>query len=248
MELEFDDQTLTEKQNMWKTFNDERTDFWISFAFILLESIIPGLAIWILVGNDFTTTMKNNLPSPILGYVILIGISYLIYTGLVTFFCYKMKWHRADNFTYSLTFTCIFITITLIGYGLSNSTMFLVVKFIIVILVAIVCITGAVFMTYLAKNSEIKMQQKFQENYAAWKAGAELKPGLVKKLVKYDKKQQALLAQHEEIESIKRKVQKKINAKLILEEEEKHIKIAKIDKRLELKEEKKRAKDKKIKF
>ncbi|ARU91674.1 hypothetical protein SCLARK_001105 [Spiroplasma clarkii] len=69
-----------------------------------------------------------------------------------------------------------------------------------------------------------------------------------KKTGKVWQKQQALLAQHEEIESIKRKVQKKINAKLILEEEEKHIKIAKIDKRLELKEEKKRAKDKKIKF
>lgn len=248
MNEEFKDQTLKEKQNMWKSFNEERTDFWWSCFYLLIESIIPGLAIWILVGNDFTISMSQNLPSPRLAFIFLILCGYLFYTCLTTWVFYRLKLHKADNFTYSITFTCIISAIVLIGFGLNNLTVFLIVKFIVVILVGVICLTAAVFFTNLARTNEIKAAEKFSSLYQAWKKGEVVSPRINKKMVKYDQKLEFLIQHEIEVEKIRKQVEKKVNAKLKIEEEEKNIKIINLSKKLDAKEAKKRAKDKKIKF
>ncbi|QEH61740.1 hypothetical protein SCHIN_v1c05430 [Spiroplasma chinense] len=237
-----------EKENMWLEFNKQRTDFWISSLFILIESLAPGIAIWILVGNDVSISLKNNLPTPIVGYVALILFGYFIFTFLTTTIFYFLKFHKSDNFTYSLTFTMIISFLILIGFAFPNTTIYVLIKFVLALVVGIVSLTFSVFITFLVRNQELKRKENFEIEYEAWKKG---EPIPLKKEIKMKRHQDYLEKQKviaEELEKFKIELEKNIEEKYIIEKQKDLEKVKAINEKLDKKEQKKREKKNRIKF
>ncbi|AHI53032.1 DxFTY motif-containing membrane protein [Spiroplasma culicicola] len=231
--------------NAWQSFNESRTDFWVSVLFLLLESIIPGIAIWLTIGNDFSFSLLENLPSPIAGYVALICISYLLYTGIITTALYFLKAHKSDQFTYAFSFSIILIGLILLSYVFENTTLFIIIKFIILLLIAIMALTIGVFITLIARNQELKRKQNLEQQYQAWKKGEHIPTN---KEIKFQRYEQFLLKEaqkQEEIQAFKKQLELKIDQEYQEQKANDALKIVKINEKLDKKEARQRAKQKK---
>lgn len=213
------DLLVKQKQNIWRVLNDERTGFWWSVFYIFFESLAPGIIIWILISDDFIISLNSNLPSPLLLYVSLICLSYLVYTWLSTYLFYKLKLHKADNFIYSLSFTNIFITITLLSFAFGNTTVFIIIKFIIVIIIVVISVTFGVLITTILLNKEAKKEKLFLNDYNLWLEGFDVKKTKLKKILKFHQEKLEKEARAEYLKNFKKdifnKIDNQINSKKI---------------------------------
>jgi len=208
------DLLVNQKQNIWRVLNDERTGFWWSVFYIFFESLAPGIIIWILISNDFIISLNSNLPAPLFLYVSLICLSYLMYTWLSTYLFYKLKLHKADNFTYSLSFTHIFITITLLSFAFGNTTVFIIIKFIIVIIIIVISITFGVFITTILLEKETKKEKLFLNDYNLWLEGFDVEKTKLKKIKRFHQEKLEKEARAEYLKNFKKNIFNKIDKQI----------------------------------
>jgi hypothetical protein len=159
-----EDQEKKAQSTFLQDFYGSRTPFLRSILFVLLEALIPGLVVWLLVGNDFPAiSFADHLPNPHVGYVALICFGYILFTSGLTIALFYLKAHKADNFTYSFTVAIVISFVTLVGYGLGNSITFAFVKFIIAIVIIILVGMAGVFVTVLLTNSTYRVDDKVDD-------------------------------------------------------------------------------------
>ncbi|QGS51861.1 DxFTY motif-containing membrane protein [Spiroplasma tabanidicola] len=243
-------------KNMWQSFNDQRTDFFVSVGYLLIECIIPGILIWVLIGNDFSFSFNKNLPHPIIGYVFLVCIIYLIYSVLCTCFIYHLNGHKADNFTYVVTIAIVFFVLILLGYAFKqNNTIFIIIKLVIILLSAVVAVTAGVFLTYIARNNEFKRKELVEGYLKDQREGKSLSEKMIKRIESYNLMIKKREEKQKKFDELKAKLDLKIEQEYQLqkqrEEEKKNRIIKKLDKKEELqraKQQKKENKKNKIEF
>ncbi|QBQ07622.1 hypothetical protein SGLAD_v1c04230 [Spiroplasma gladiatoris] len=247
---------IENNKNMWKNFSEQRTDFFVSAGFLLIESIIPGILVWLLVGNDFSFSFLNNLPDPKVGYIILICIIYLMFTFLSTFIFYILKLHKEDNFTYATTTTLVFITLILLGFAFNkNDTVFIIIKLVIVLFSAIIAVTLGVFITYIAKNKSFKKLEIFENYLSDYKEGKSVPLKIIDKIKKYEINLEQQKQKQKKIDDLKIELENKIEAEYQQQKQKDLEKKQKLNEKLDskekkarLKEQKKEAKKNKIEF
>ncbi len=228
--------------NFIREFNNDRTNFLLSILFVSIESLIPGITIWILVGFDFGVTMNQNLPQPVIGFVALICFVYFLYTFLSTTIFYFCKFHKADNFTFSITITVAIITVILIGYKLPNKNVWILVKFIIVVVAIILSMSISVFTTLVFKNYELRRKENLEIMYKAWKNGDKIPTNKEIKLRRYETYIFKKNKRQEDLQKFKQELDYKINKQLEERENKKNQRIKNINDKLDEKENKKRNK------
>ncbi|AUM62586.1 DxFTY motif-containing membrane protein [Spiroplasma monobiae] len=232
------------KFNLLKEFNESRTPFFKSFGFLMIESIIPGIIVWFTVGFDFSFTLNTKLPNPHVGYVALICLLYFIYSFLITYVFYKLKWHESDNITFSQLSSIIFICIIMFGSFIDKWPMSVLLRIVLILLVVVVLTPITVFFATLIRNNDLKRKDDLEKIYEAYKKG-DLIPN--NKLLKAQRYQKFLLKKEikkQELEKFKIELEEKIRKELEFKEVQEKEKIYKINKKLDEKENKKREKEK----
>ncbi|WP_339021610.1 DxFTY motif-containing membrane protein [Spiroplasma endosymbiont of Atherix ibis] len=232
------------KTNIFKDFNELRTPFFRSFLFLLIESILPGLIIWLTVGFDFNFTLNNKLPYPKVGYVALICIVYFIYTFLLTYIFYKLKWHEVDHFTFAFLITLILICIIMFGSFMSNHNLWILIKFISISLIVVLLTPLIVFITALIRNNNLKKQEEFEKIYEAYKNGEIIPSNKLLKAQRYQKYLIKKETKKAELEIFKKKLDQKFKLELENQEQKQDLKKQKIISKLDKKEQKQREKQK----
>ncbi|ASP28112.1 hypothetical protein SCORR_v1c03380 [Spiroplasma corruscae] len=228
---------------IFKNFSDCKTPFFKSLFFISIESIIPGLLIWFLLGYDFSYSFKYDLPTPRGAYIFLILFSYLIYTFSITAVFYFLKLHKADNFTYSLTITSCLIVLYILGILIENVSYWIFVKFLIILVVAILVLPFSVLITMLFNNLSIKKNEEYEQMLLAYKNGEVIPTSRLIKAQRYQKFILNKQKQKEELEKFKESLNNKIEEKINEENIKKLAKIKSINEKLDKKELKQRKKE-----
>ncbi|AKU79590.1 DxFTY motif-containing membrane protein [Spiroplasma turonicum] len=228
---------------IFKNFNDCKTPFFKSLLFISMESIIPGLTIWFLLGFDFSYSFKTNLPDPVGIYIFLILFSYVIYTFLSTYIFYLLKLHKADNFTYSLTITMCIVSLYIIGIFIKNESFWILIKFLIIFLTALIFLPISVFITFLFNNLQLKKTEEFEQMLIAYKNGEIIPTSNLIRAQRYQKFLIKKQNEREELAKFKESLESKLQDKLKEDEIIKQQKIQKINSKLDKKEQKKRKKE-----
>jgi hypothetical protein len=206
-----EDQEKKAQSTFLQDFYGSRTPFLRSILFVLLEALIPGIVVWLLVGNDFPAiSFADHLPNPHVGYVALICFGYILFTSGLTIALFYLKAHKADNFTYSFTVAIVISFVTLVGYGLGNSITFAFVKFIIAIVIIILVGMAGVFVTVLLTNSTYRVDDKVEDLLQKRIDGQELTTREARILAKYDQK----LKKEQERDARSAEIQKKLDEKL----------------------------------
>ncbi len=92
-----------------------KTNFLISAIFMLIESVIPILILWLLTGNDlwFSYNIKISLAW-------ILFFSELFLSIILTCITYLLKLHKTDQFTYLLTLQLTLLTMYITGFYLNK--------------------------------------------------------------------------------------------------------------------------------
>ncbi|AKX34006.1 hypothetical protein SLITO_v1c03520 [Spiroplasma litorale] len=228
---------------IFKNFSDCKTPFFKSLLFITVESIIPGLLIWFLIGYDFSYSFKNNLPNPKALYIFLVLFFYFIYSFVTTTIFYYSKFHKADNFTYSLTITICLIMLYIIGIFIVNESFWIFVKFIIIFATAILFLPISVFITMFFNNLVIKKNEEYDQMLLAYKNGEIIPTNKLIKAQRYSKFIINREQKKEELEKFKKSLEEKLEEKIKENELKKKEKEKNINLKLDKKEEKQRLKE-----
>lgn len=77
----------------------KRTNFLVSFCYLGIQVLIPGLFMFFLTSRDFAFTFK--LP---LWLMFVLSFALLLFSLILTLFTYKFKLHQLDQFTYVVPF------------------------------------------------------------------------------------------------------------------------------------------------
>lgn len=138
--------------NSEKEFNNNennflRTKFLVSVGYLVLQVMLPALALFFLTGTDFTFTFKQPL-----WLMIILTISLITFTFLTTLLAYKMKLHKIDQFTYTIPFAFVLGMLYISGYFLTPNQ--LLIRFIISIAGAVIGIllTSIILLLVIRKN------------------------------------------------------------------------------------------------
>lgn len=138
--------------NSEKEFNNNennflRTKFLVSVGYLVLQVMLPALALFFLTGTDFTFTFKQPL-----WLMIILTISLITFTFLTTLLTYKMKLHQIDQFTYTIPFAFVLGMLYISGYFLTPNQ--LLIRFIISIAGAVIGIllTSIILLLVIRKN------------------------------------------------------------------------------------------------
>ncbi|QHX36593.1 DxFTY motif-containing membrane protein [Spiroplasma sp. BIUS-1] len=232
------------KNNLLKEFNESRTPFFKSFSFLLIESIIPGFLIWFTIGYDFKFSLNEKLPTPHVGYLALICTVYLIYSCLLTYLFYKLKFHEIDNFTFAQISTIIFIAIIMFGTFMKSSSLWILIRFISILLIVVVLTPLFVFIGTLIRNNDLRRVEDLERTYEAYKKGEIIPDKKLLKAQRYQKYLVSKIQKEEELEKFKLELDEKIKRELKEQELKEKLKAEKINKKLDAKENKKREKQK----
>lgn len=141
--------------NNEKEFNNNennflRTKFLVSVGYLVIQVLLPSLALFFLTGTDFTFTFKQPL-----WLMITLTISLIIFTFVTTLIAYKMKLHQIDQFTYTIPFAFVLGMLYISGYFLTTNQ--LLIRFIISIAGAVIGIllTSIILVLVIRKNQII---------------------------------------------------------------------------------------------
>lgn len=114
----------------------KRTRFIISFAYLIIQILIPGLVLYFLTSKDFTFSF--HLP---LWLMFVLSFALILFVVISTLITYKLKLHQLDQFTYVVPFTFFILGLYLSSYWLGTN--YFLVRFIIAFVLAIVGISLA---------------------------------------------------------------------------------------------------------
>lgn len=129
----------------------KRTNFFISFCYLIFQVLLPGLVLFFLTSKDFSFTFK--LP---LWLMFVLGIVLIFFTIITTFITYKFKLHQLDQFTYAIPFACFIVALYLSSYWLNYH--YFLIRFIIAFLCAIIGIffTSIILLFVIQKKKSKK--------------------------------------------------------------------------------------------
>jgi hypothetical protein len=209
------------RNNFFTDFYNSRTPLWRGMLFVILESVIPGIAVYLLVGIDVSnTSMADKLPSPHVGYAALISICYIIFVIGLTSALFFLKAHKSDNFTYSTTIAIIFAALVMLSYGLTkNNITFIFVKFIISFVLIILGGIAGVFLTTVFSNFNYKKEDEVKDVNSKKASGEKLSKKEERLLARTEKENQ----RKEEERKRSAEIKKRLDAKLdkIIQDQEK---------------------------
>ncbi|WP_338985557.1 DxFTY motif-containing membrane protein [Spiroplasma endosymbiont of Diplazon laetatorius] len=232
------------KNNFLTDFNKSRTPFFKSLGFLMIEAIIPGLLIWFTVGFDFNWSLNNRLTKPAVGYVSLICTFYFIYSLLITYLFYKLKWHQADHFTFSMMITLVFVSIIMFGSFIQNKGFWVLVKFISILLIVVFLTPLFVLLTTFIRNNELRNIEDLEKTIEAHKKGEVIPTKALLKAQRYQKFLIKKEAREQELIKFKLELDEKIRKELEIQKSKEELKKDKINQKLDAKEDKKRKKQK----
>lgn len=90
-------------------FKNDRTNGWVQVLLSLLLVIVPGIMLWVFLSGDW----QNNLP---LKYweILLVAISFVLYTFLITWILILVNivWYDMFNFTLPIAIILMGILLT----------------------------------------------------------------------------------------------------------------------------------------
>lgn len=145
--------------NSEKEFNNNennflRTKFLVSVGYLVLQVMLPALALFFLTGTDFTFTFKQPL-----WLMIILTISLITFTFLTTLLAYKMKLHQIDQFTYTIPFAFVLGMLYISGYFLTPNQ--LLIRFIISIAGAVIGILlTSIILLLVIRKKQIRNYSK----------------------------------------------------------------------------------------
>lgn len=91
----------------------KRTNFFISFCYLIVQVLLPGLVLFFLTSRDFGFTYQIPLWS-----MFVAALALILFSVAVTFVTYKFKLHQLDQFTYVVPFASFIIGLYLTSYWL----------------------------------------------------------------------------------------------------------------------------------
>ncbi|AOX43769.1 hypothetical protein S100390_v1c04260 [Spiroplasma sp. NBRC 100390] len=92
-------------------FHASRTVFWKSFLFLIIEAVGPFLLLFFLTSPDLNFTRHYDVGAGIgFGLAMVLGVFLLTCAG------FWLKFHQADQFTYTITLSWTLYGIYLTGY------------------------------------------------------------------------------------------------------------------------------------
>ncbi len=109
----------------------KRTRFIISFAYLIIQVLIPGLVLYFLTSRDFTFSFHLSL-----WLMFVLSFTLILLAVISTLITYKLKLHQLDQFTYVIPFTFFILGLYLSSYWLGTN--YFLVRFIIAFVLAIV--------------------------------------------------------------------------------------------------------------
>ncbi|WP_425380537.1 DxFTY motif-containing membrane protein [Spiroplasma endosymbiont of Stenodema calcarata] len=92
-------------------FHASRTVFWKSFCFLIIEAIGPFLLLFFLTSPDLNFTFHYDV-----GVGIGFGLTMVLTVFLLTCGGFLLKFHQADQFTYTIALSWTLYGIYLTGY------------------------------------------------------------------------------------------------------------------------------------
>lgn len=204
------------KNSFFSDFYNSRTPLWRGMLLVILESVIPGIVVYLLVGIDVkATSMADKLPSPHAGYASLIAICYIIFVIGFTTVLFFLKAHKSDNFTYSTTIAIIFAVLVMLSYGLTkNNTTFIFVKFIICFILVILGGMAGVFLTTIFSNFNYKKEEDAKSASEKVAAGEKISKREQKTLDRAAKEAEKKEAERLRSAAIKKKLDEKLDSLL----------------------------------
>ncbi|WP_342276906.1 DxFTY motif-containing membrane protein [Spiroplasma endosymbiont of Nebria brevicollis] len=131
-----------------------RTKFLVSVGYLVIQVLLPALALFFLTGTDFTFTFKEPL-----WLMIVLTISLIVFTFITTLIAYKMKLHQIDQFTYAIPFAFVLGMLYISGYFLTPDQ--LLIRFIISIAGAVIGILlTSIVLVLVIRKTQIKKYPK----------------------------------------------------------------------------------------
>ncbi|WP_027063322.1 DxFTY motif-containing membrane protein [Mesoplasma seiffertii] len=211
---------MEEKQTMtdsyWqqlRQFSASRTNFWISLLSEFCLTIIPFVALWLVVGPDFkaysfnvyTSRLNNNF-----GILIAIVLGYFSYALLFNTILFFVRLQKADSFTYTCGLAFVGISIILNGAWMSNwevakqtEMLKIFIRFIIAVVLGIIGVIFGVLLTNLARNWVYKIEEEDQEILTAYRQGLPVPSKQQLRIVRAEKAAQKREAEKQELEVFK---------------------------------------------
>lgn len=101
-----------------------RTNFFVSFCYLIVQVLIPGALLFFLTSRDFSFAFK--LP---IWTMVLLALALLVFALATTFLTYKFNLHQLDQFTYIIPFASFIIGLYLTSYWLNQN--YFLIRFII---------------------------------------------------------------------------------------------------------------------
>jgi len=76
-----------------------KTNFFVSFCYLIFQVLIPGLLLFFLTSRDFSFSFKLSI-----SWMIILSFLLLLFAIISTFITYKFKLHQLDQFIYVVSF------------------------------------------------------------------------------------------------------------------------------------------------
>lgn len=130
-----------------------RTNFFVSFCYLIIQVLIPGLVLFFLTSKDFSFSFK--LP---LWMMIVLSLALLVFAIIFTFITYKFKLHQLDQFTYVIPLVSFIIAVYLSSYWLDYH--YFLIRFIIAFASAVVGIFLASIILFLVRIAIVGKKSK----------------------------------------------------------------------------------------
>jgi len=236
-----------EQTEKLRSFDHSRTNIWWIFFFQLFQSILPFLAIWLLLSPDFkgkSFNFYNSVAHPDLlvgllsAAIILWAIGFVLLTLL-------LKWQKPDAITFALAFSFLGFMIIVNSLWMQwwnvNVNLKVFIRFLICLFVEVPIIFFGIFLTNLFRNVDFKHDDDKQAILTAYYNGETIPDKNKRQLdraLKYqarqEKRAQELAIFEEELNAQELEEQEKAVQRQILKDEKK-----------DLREERKRQKQKK---
>lgn len=128
----------------------KRTRFIISFAYLIIQVLIPGLVLYFLTSRDFTFSFHLSL-----WLMFVLSIALIFFVVISTLITYKLKLHQLDQFTYVVPFVFFILGLYLSSYWLGTSHF--LIRFIIAFVLAIVGISlASIILVFVVRKKNLK--------------------------------------------------------------------------------------------
>ncbi|AUF83517.1 hypothetical protein CXP39_01765 [Mesoplasma syrphidae] len=245
------DEEQTKIDSYWqqmRQFSSSRTNFWISLLSELCLTIIPFIALWLVVGPDFRAYSFNVYISKLhsnFGILIAIIIGYFVYALLFNTILFFVRLQKADSFTYTCGLAIVGASIILNGAWMINwevakqtEMLKIFIRFLLAVVLGIIGVIFGVLLTNLARNWAYKIEEEDREILSAYRQGLPVPSKHHLRVVRAEKLAQKHEADRQELELFK----EQLNTRLLESYEDKKAneKAAIIRAKLDKKESKKR--------